>query len=50
MVLRRICVAGPWVLKKAQRTDRKVIYRTCYHGKNTVMAVFRNMFCYAAIV
>ena len=50
IVLRRIYVAGPYVLKKAHRRDRNVIYRTCYHGKNTLMLVLRNMFYCIAIV
>ena len=50
MVLRSIYVAGPYVLKKAHRRDRNVIYRTCYHGKNTLILVLRIMFYCIAIV
>ena len=43
--LRRIWVAGPWVLKKAHKIERPVIYKTCCHGKKTCILVFKNMFC-----
>ena len=42
--------AGPYVLKKAQISDKSVMYNTWRHGKNSWTSVCRNMLCYMAIV
>ena len=45
-----ICIADPYVLKKAQSKDRMKISKVYFHGKKSFVSRLRNKSCYFTIV